>query len=207
VAAEGRRQARRWSKSIDGAGLAVVVCSRPLFLTALRGHLPPDGAGSLVGSAAMCRLAIAVDDPRVDDVQELLGRHLAFANECTPPEDVHALDLNGLLNAAVTVFSARRGSELLAIGALQHLDESHAELKSMHTDEAARGRGVGRAMVAHLVTVARQRGYRRVSLETGTNDAFAPARSLYLGVGFTPSGPFGEYGLSPNSTYMTLVLG
>jgi putative acetyltransferase len=95
----------------------------------------------------------------------------------------------------------------LAIGALQHLDESHAELKSMHTDEAARGRGVGRAMLDYLITVARQRGYRRVSLETGTNDAFAPARSLYLGAGFTPSGPFGEYGLSPNSTYMTLVLG
>jgi hypothetical protein len=88
----------------------------------------PDGAGGLVGSVAMCRLVIAIDDPRVDDMQELVARHLAFANECTPPEDVHALDLDGLLNTAVTVFSARRGQELLAIGALQHLDESHAEL-------------------------------------------------------------------------------
>jgi len=155
----------------------------------------------------MCRMVIAIDDPRVDDMQELVGRHLAFANECTPPEDVHALDLGGLLNAAVTVFSARRGQELLAIGALQHLDESHAELKSMHTDEASRGQGVGRAMLDYLISVARQRGYGRVCLETGTNDAFAPARSLYLGAGFMPSGPFGEYRGSPNSTYMTLVLG
>jgi putative acetyltransferase len=155
----------------------------------------------------MCRLVIAIDDPRVDDVQELLARHLAFANECTPPEDVHALDLTGLLNGAVVVFSARRGHELLAIGALQHLDESNAELKSMHTDVAVRRQGVGLAMVDHLVTVARRRGYRSVSLETGTNAAFAPARSLYLRSGFTSCGPFGEYRLSPNSIYMTLALG
>jgi putative acetyltransferase len=154
----------------------------------------------------MCRLVIADDDPRVDDVRALLGRHLAFANECTPPEDVHALDLNGLLDEAVTVFSARRGSELLGIGALQQLDETHAELKSMHTDDAARRQGVGRALVDYLITVARQRGYRRVSLETGTNDAFAPARPLYMGAGFTPCGPFGEYRLSQNSMYMTRSL-
>jgi putative acetyltransferase len=162
--------------------------------------------GGLVGSAVMRNLEIAVDDPRADDVRELLGRHLAFANEGTPPEDAHALGLEGLLSPAVTMFSARRGQELLAIGALQHLDDTHAEVKSMHTAEAVRGRGVGRAVVDELIGVARQAGYRRVSLETGTADAFAPARWLYATAGFTPCGPFADYRLSPNSTYMTLVL-
>jgi putative acetyltransferase len=80
-------------------------------------------------------------------------------------------------------------------------------LKSMHTAQAARGRGVGRAMVDHLIGVARDRGFRRVSLETGTMAAFAPARALYASAGFRPCGAFGDYSLSPNSTFMTLSLG
>jgi putative acetyltransferase len=149
---------------------------------------------------------IAVDDPRAADVRSLLERHLAFAHEHTPPEDVHALDLSGLLDASVTFFSARRGAELVAIGAIKELDDRHGELKSMHTAAAERGRGVGQAMVDHLVGVARQRGYHRVSLETGTMAAFAPARSLYARVGFMPCGPFGDYRPSPNSAFMTLPL-
>ena len=149
---------------------------------------------------------IAVDDPRAADVCSLLERHLAFAHEHTPPEDVHALDLSGLLDVSVTFFSARRGPELVGIGALKEIDDRHGELKSMHTAAAERGRGVGRAMVDHLVGVARQRGYRRVSLETGTMAAFAPARSLYARVGFMPCGPFGDYRPSPNSAFMTLPL-
>jgi putative acetyltransferase len=151
-------------------------------------------------------LVISIDDPRADDVRALVGRHLAFANECTPLADVHALDLNELLSPAVTFFSVRCGRELLAIGALQELDETHVELKSMHTAEAARGQGVGRVMADHLIAIARERGYRRVSLETGTMDAFAPARRLYMSAGFTPCDPFGDYRISPNSTYMTLAL-
>jgi putative acetyltransferase len=131
---------------------------------------------------------------------------LAFANEHSPPEDVHALDLTGLLDGDVSFFSFRLDRELLGIGALKLLDENHAELKSMHTTEAARGRGVGRAMVEHLLGVARARGIRRVSLETGTMAAFAPARSLYARAGFEPCEPFGDYRPSPNSTYMTLWL-
>ena len=150
---------------------------------------------------------ITVDDPRADDVRALLARHLAFAHEHSPPEDVHALDLSGLLDPTVTFFSARRGPDLVGIGALKELDDGHGELKSMHTAAAERGRGVGRAMVDHLLGVARDRRYRRVSLETGTMEAFAPARSLYAGVGFTPCGPFGDYTPSPNSTFMTLSLG
>ena len=154
----------------------------------------------------MRSLKIELDDPRADDVVALLERHLAFANEHSPPEDVHALDLDGLLDPAVTFFSARRDRQLLAIGALKQLDETHGELKSMHTAAVARGQGIGRAMVDHLVGVARARGYRRVSLETGSTDPFVPARSLYERSGFTPCGPFGDYVESRNSAFLTLVL-
>ena len=149
---------------------------------------------------------IALDDPRAADVRELLRRHLTFAQSVTPPEDAHALDLDGLLDPAILFFSYRDGAELLAVGALRHLDDDHAEVKSMHTVEAARGRGIGRAMLDHLLGVARERGYLRVSLETGAMAAFAPARALYLNAGFVPTGPFGDYRESRNSVYLTLAL-
>jgi putative acetyltransferase len=151
-------------------------------------------------------LTIAPDDPRAADVRALLDRHLAFAREVTPREDVHALDLEGLLDPAVTFFSARLDRQLIGVGALKQLDGSHGELKSMHTIEEARGQGVGRAMVDHLLSVALDRNYQRVSLETGTMDVFGPARSLYTKVGFVPCEPFGNYTLSPSSTYMTINL-
>jgi putative acetyltransferase len=150
---------------------------------------------------------ISIDDPRTPDVRALLERHLEFANLHSPPEDVHALDVDGLLDPALTFFSARRDTgELLGVGALKQLDARHAELKSMHTALAARGRGVGLAMVAHLIGVARDRGVRRVSLETGTMAAFAPARALYGSVGFRQCAPFADYRQSPNSVCMTLLL-
>jgi putative acetyltransferase len=110
------------------------------------------------------------------------------------------------VDPAVTFFSFRTDGQLLAIGAIRKLDEDHAELKSMHTAEEARGQGVGRAMVDHLIGVLRERGFRQVSIETGTMEAFAPARSLYRNAGFEPCEPFGEYFYSPNSTCMTLWL-
>jgi putative acetyltransferase len=149
-------------------------------------------------------MAIELDDPRGDDVRALLHRHLTFARAVTPPEDVHALDLDGLLDPSISFYGYREDGRLLAIGALKHLDDEHAEVKSMHTAEAARGRGLGRTMLEHLLDVARERGYRRVSLETGAMDAFAPARALYTSAGFVVSGPFGHYTDSPNSVYMTL---
>ena len=151
----------------------------------------------------MNAFVIEVDDPRRDDVRALLGQHLTFARGVTPPEDVYALDLDGLLDPAVTFYSVRVDGELLGIGAIKELEPGHAELKSMHTAAAARRRGVGRAMVEHLIGVAASRGMRRVSLETGSMEAFAPARSLYASVGFVPCGPFGDYRPSPNSAYMT----
>ena len=149
---------------------------------------------------------IAIDDPRADDVRELLERHLAFANSHSPPEDAHALDVDGLLDPALTFFSLRSDGELLGVGALKELGDDHAELKSMHTAQAARGRGVGRAMLGHLIGVARARGLRRISLETGSMPAFAAARSLYASAGFAVCEPFGDYRPSRNSTFMTLRL-
>jgi putative acetyltransferase len=150
---------------------------------------------------------IAIDDPGADDVRALLGRHLAFARATTLPEEVYALDVDALLDPAVTFFSYRDDGELLGVAALKRIDAEHAEIKSMHTAEAARGRGIGRALVEHLLGVARESGYRRVSLETGAGPAFEPARRLYASAGFGPSGPFGDYRPSPNSAYMTLALG
>src|SRR5437870_13096405 len=126
----------------------------------------------------MGELVVAIDDPGSADVRSLLDAHLAFARKHSPPEDVHALDIAGLLADDLSFFSIRDNGELLGVGALKQLDDVHAELKSMHTAAAARGRGVGRALVAHLVAVARARGCRRVSLETGSMAAFAPARAL-----------------------------
>ncbi|HEX5617744.1 MAG TPA: GNAT family N-acetyltransferase [Solirubrobacteraceae bacterium] len=150
---------------------------------------------------------IEIDDPAADDVRALLGRHLAFARATTLPDEVYALDVHALLDPAVTFFSYRVDGELLGVAALKRIDDGHGEIKSMHTAEAARGRGVGRALVEHLIGVARERGYRRISLETGAGPAFAPARRLYASAGFGPSGPFAGYRPSPNSAYMTLTLG
>jgi putative acetyltransferase len=148
--------------------------------------------------------AIAQDDPRAGDVAALLARHLAFAHATTAPQDVYALDVDALTGPDVAFYSYRDDDgAVLGVGALKRLDDAHAEIKSMHTAQEARGRGVGRAMVEHLVAVARERGFSRVSLETGAGPAFAPARALYARAGFEPCGAFGPYVPSGNSAYMT----
>jgi putative acetyltransferase len=150
---------------------------------------------------------ITEDDPRAADVSELLSRHLRQMRSQSPPEDVHALDIDGLLDPAVTFYSYRDGGVLYAVGALKELDATHGEVKSMHTSAAARGRGIGRAMLTHVLGVARLRGYTRVSLETGSMAEFAPARGLYESAGFRYCEPFASYGPSLNSSFMTLELG
>jgi putative acetyltransferase len=154
----------------------------------------------------MGEFVIGMADPEAADVRALLDKHLSFADQHSPPEDVHALDIAELRAGNVSFFSIREDDELLGLGALKHLDGLHAELKSMHTAEAARRRGVAKAMLDHLVGVARARGCRRVSLETGSMAAFAPARALYASAGFEPCGPFEGYRPSPNSVWMTLEL-
>lgn len=171
--------------------------------------MPCPDARPLTGvpySPAVEHLKIEVDDPRADDVMALIARHLAFTTATSPPEDMHALGVDGLAEPSVTLFSVRRDGELLAVGALKHLDETHVELKSMHTAEPARRLGIARAMLERLLAVARERGYERVSLETGSMSEFAPARALYASAGFEPCGPFADYVLSPNSTFMTRSL-
>ena len=152
-------------------------------------------------------LTVAIDDPRADDVRALLDRHLAFCREVTPAGHVRALEPDGLLEPDVTLFGARQAGVLLGVAALRRLDGEHAELKSMHTLAAARGRGIGGALVDHILGVAAKRGYRRVSLETGTMEAFAPARSLYAKAGFLACTPFGDYTANPHSVCMTIAVG
>lgn len=151
-------------------------------------------------------LVITVDDPRGPEVRVLLERHLALMFEQSDPEDVHALDVDGLAETAVTFYAVRRAGDVLAVGALKRLTPEHVELKSMHTAAEARGQGVARTLLAHLLDAARAAGFRRISLETGTQDGFAPARTLYARAGFAPCGPFGDYAPSPASTFLTREL-
>jgi putative acetyltransferase len=149
---------------------------------------------------------VNVDDPQAPDIRDLLVRHLAYMNSQSPPENVFALDVDGLLDPAVTLYSYRRNGELLGIGALKYLGDRHGEVKSMHTVAAARGAGVGRAMLTHLIGVARDRGYQLLSLETGSMAGFEPARRLYASAGFAECEAFADYRPSPHSTFMSLPL-
>ena len=151
-------------------------------------------------------LIIAVADPNADDARALLERHLTFARGESPPEHVHALNTGAWADPDLTLFGVRRGGELMGVGAIRRLDDTHAELKAMHTRAEARGQGVGQAMLTPLLRVAEARGCQRVSLETGTMEAFAPARALYRKAGFRPCPPFGPYTVNPYSVCMTLVL-
>jgi putative acetyltransferase len=139
-------------------------------------------------------------DPRI---VRLLHVHLEAARAHSPPCSVHALDLSGLKAPGIALWAAWDGDTLLGVGALQRLDERHGEVKSMHVAEAARGKGVGGAMLRHLVAEAEAGGWSRLSLETGSQDYFAPARALYHRNGFVDCGPFGGYGPDPNSMFMT----
>jgi putative acetyltransferase len=158
------------------------------------------------GGVSADGFSIEVEDPRRPDVASLLERHLAFCRGTTPPQHTFALDLDGLLEPSVTVFALRREGQVLGVGALKELGPAHGEIKSMHTAAEARGLGVGRAVVRHLLAIAASRGYRRVSLETGTMAAFGPARALYAQAGFVPSPPFADYAESADNTFMTIEL-
>jgi putative acetyltransferase len=161
------------------------------------------------GAVEGCRLSlmhIEIDDPARADVRALLDEHLRHMHELSPPESVHALDVSGLKRPDVTFWSVRDGDVLLGCGALKELGPEHGEIKSMRTPAAARRRGAGRAILNHILAEALRRGYRRLSLETGTAQAFHAAHELYLSAGFQYCGPFGDYELDPHSVFMTLEL-
>ena len=145
-------------------------------------------------------VAGGLDDPAVI---KLLGEHLAHMREHSPPESVHALDAGGLGAAEVSFWSVWQGDELVGCGALKELDADHGEIKSMRTDNRHLGKGVGRRLLEHIIETARQRGYRRLSLETGSGPAFEAAHRLYLRHGFDYCAPFSTYREDPFSRFMT----
>jgi putative acetyltransferase len=149
-------------------------------------------------------MQIEIDDPAAEDVRALLEEHLRDMHELSPPGSVHALDVNRLKGRDITFWTAREDGVLLGCGALKELDSSHGEIKSMRTTQAMRRKGVGRAILSHIVAEARARGYERLSLETGSMPAFLPAQRLYERFGFRYCGPFADYRPDPNSVFMTM---
>lgn len=156
--------------------------------------------------ASPSTLRIECDDLSRPQVHALLEEHLANMHELSPPEQVFALDLDRLRAPDISFWTAWEGEQLLGCGALKQLSATHGEIKSMRTPRAARRRGAGRALLAHILAVARQRGCHRLSLETGSHPDFTPAHRLYQSVGFVVCGPFGDYREDPNSVFMTLAL-
>ncbi len=154
----------------------------------------------------MSSLSIKVDDLRGPEIAALLEQHLRDMHAVTPIESIHALDLDELRRPEITFWTAWDGSDLMGCGALKRLDDAHAEIKSMRTAETARGRGVASAILRHILAEAARMGFRRVSLETGSQPFFAAARSLYEKFGFVPCGPFADYTDDPNSRYYTRTL-
>jgi putative acetyltransferase len=150
---------------------------------------------------------IRLDDLRGPEIRALLEEHLRNMREISPPESVHALDLEALRQPGITFWTAWSGADLMGCGALKELDPTHGEVKSMRTANAHRRTGVAAAILERILREARERSYRRLSLETGSQPQFLPARRLYEGFGFTCCPPFAGYVEDPNSVFMTCVLG
>jgi putative acetyltransferase len=151
-------------------------------------------------------MRIEVDDLARPQVHALLQEHLANMYELSPPESVHALDLSKLRAPDITFWSVWDGATLVGCGALKEMSATEGEIKSMRTPKALRRRGAGRAVLQHIIAEARRRGYTRLNLETGSQDGFVAARTLYESFGFTYCGPFGDYKPDPHSAFMTLEL-
>ncbi len=152
-------------------------------------------------------IEIRRDRPVSPHVLPLLQRHLDLMHASSPPESVHALDPAALDTPDVAFFTLREGDAVLGMGAVRRIDASHAEIKSMHVVSEARGRGLARVLLDHLLAEAQSLGYTQLSLETGVEPVFAVARSLYERSGFGYCGPFGGYLPDPNSVFMTRAIG
>jgi putative acetyltransferase len=160
------------------------------------------GAEALVDQT----VRIVEDDLSGAEVQALVTFHLAEMHKHSPACSVHALPADKLREPGVAFWSAWLGADLAAIGAMKQLDAGHGELKSMRAAPAFRRRGLGEAMLLHLIEAARERGYRRLSLETGSGAPFEPAIALYRKHGFVECGPFADYSENPFSTFMEIFL-
>ena len=151
-------------------------------------------------------MLIRVDDLGGPEIVALLETHVRDMRSESPEESCHVLDLDGLRQPEITFWTVWDGDRLAGCGAIKELDASHAEIKSMRTADAYRGRGVGSAMMRQILEEAAKRGYLRLSLETGAGDYFAPARALYDKFGFVVCPPFADYRVDPNSYFMTRVI-
>ena len=149
---------------------------------------------------------IRVDDLNGPEILQLLQEHLQSMYLHSPPESVHALDIDALRKPEITFWTIWQDSELMGCGALKELSPTHGEIKSMRTATAHLRKGVAAAMMVHILAEARRRSYQRLSLETGSADAFAPARSLYTRFGFKFCPPFADYVEDPFSVFMTREL-
>ncbi len=147
-------------------------------------------------------LTIRLDDLSHPAIHALLEEHLDSMRSISPPDSVHALDLDGLRADDITFWSAWQGDQLLGCAALKQLSLVHGEIKSMRISASQRRKGVARALLEHIVNVAGTRQYELLSLETGSMAEFIPARTLYASVGFTYCGPFANYVEDSNSTFM-----
>lgn len=152
------------------------------------------------------RLQIRIDDLTGPEIAAFLEKHIRDMRAVSPPESKHALDLEGLKSADITFWAVRDESDLIACGAIKQLDPEHAEIKSMRTAASCRGKGVASRLLQHMLYEAGRRGYRRLSLETGSMPFFAPARRLYEKFGFDYCAPFADYRDDPNSVFMTRIL-
>ena len=150
----------------------------------------------------MTSLVFRIDDLSGTATQALVARHLRGMHETSPPESVHAFDLSQLRQPGVTFWSAWAGAEVVGMGALKRLDRQRGEVKSMRVADAWLGKGVGRAMLDHIIREARRAGLTSLWLETGSSAPFTPALRLYEFTGFTRCGPFDGYVEDPFSVFM-----
>jgi putative acetyltransferase len=149
---------------------------------------------------------IAAESPLTPDLALLMARHTADMHAQTPPESIHMMDANQLATPDVSFFVMRDDERPIGMGAFKRLSATHGEIKSMHILREARGRGLSKAMLVHLMDAARGAGLTRLSLETGVEPIFAPARGLYERAGFDYCPPFAGYTPDPNSIFMTKAL-
>ena len=151
-------------------------------------------------------MRIMVDNLQGAEIIALLQEHLAEMRSVSPPESVHALDLSGLRKPDITFWTVWLESDLAGCAALKELSPDHGEIKSMRTARHYKRRGIATRLLRHILEEAARRQYRRLSLETGSQPHFEPARALYASFGFQRSAPFGNYVDDPNSVFMTRVL-
>ncbi|ESE40183.1 GCN5-related N-acetyltransferase [Shewanella decolorationis S12] len=151
-------------------------------------------------------MKIILDDLKGPEIAALLTEHLEDMRATSPPESVHALDLDGLRQPNIRFWTLWDGRNLAGCGALKWLDAEHAEIKSMRTAATYKQQGIASKVLQHLINDAKAAGVQRLSLETGSMAFFQPARNLYTKFGFELCGPFADYVLDPNSLFMTKKL-